>query len=70
MVQENNQMTAFKIFTKSYILYVCRVPYQRVSEIPVMRNLMQGSVRDFSLPIVKNYGHSVEKEQYPMGKKA
>ena len=50
-----------------------------------MRNLLQRSVRDFSISIVKNIpqnnywnvlwkknkqnqGHSVEKEQYKMGK--
>ena len=34
--------------------YVRRVLYRPLSEIPFMRNLMQGSIRDFSISIVKN----------------
>ena len=47
-------LSTFKIVTKSYILYVHRVLHQPLSEIPVMRNLMQVSERGFSISIVKN----------------
>ena len=46
-------LSTFKIVTKSYILYVHRVLHQPLSEIPVMRNLMQVSERGFSISIVK-----------------
>ena len=42
------------IVTKSYILYVRRVLHRPLSEIPVMCNLMHGSIRDFSISTVKN----------------
>ena len=50
----SGSLPKFKIVTKSYILDVRRVLHQPLSEIPVMRNFMQGSVRDFSISIVKN----------------
>ena len=43
-----------KIVTKNNILYVCRVLHPSLSEITTTHNLMQFSVRDFSISNVKN----------------
>ena len=50
----SGSLPTFMIVTKSYILYVRRVLHRPLSEIPVMCNLMHGSVRDFSISTVKN----------------
>ena len=50
-------LTAFKIVTKSSIFYVGRILHSPLSEITDtcnLSNLMQGSVRDFSVCIIKN----------------
>ena len=83
----SGSLPASEIATKSYILYVHRVLHPPLSKIPVTRNLMQDSIRDFFISNVKNIpqnktimwcvvknkenqGHSVDRKQYAMGKKA
>ena len=84
----SGSLPTFKIVTKNYIFNIRRVLHPSLTEIPVTHNLMQVSVRDFSISNVKNIpqsktilvvcckknkesqGHSVDKEQYAMEKKA
>ena len=51
IIQDHSQH--LKIVTKNYMLYVGRVLHPPLSRITVMPNLMQGSVRDFSISLVK-----------------
>ena len=58
----SGSLSTSKIFTKRYILYVGRVLHLPQKEIAAMRKLMQGSVRNFPISIMKK--HSPKQNNY------
>ena len=68
----SGSLSTSKIVTKRYILYVGRVLHRPQSEIIIVRKLMQGSVNDFSIFIVKNIPqdkiiHELEPKKWVFG---